>query len=199
MSLIVVGGHSRGVGKTSVVAGLISALPEYRWMAMKISQHDHGMHAGSREWAISEEQDRTGTSDTSRFLAAGAAHAWWVRAAPKCLAAALPAVRERLAGSQNTIVESNSILKFLHPDIYLAVIDPATADFKPSAQEFLPRADAVILQQNHAEATAKREILARRRVFHISPPEYVTSQMVEFVKEKLGKHSLGFHPGASSQ
>src|SRR5690242_3200286 len=127
MSLIVIGGHSRGVGKTSVVAALISALPECRWMAIKISQHDHGVRTASRDWAISEEQDRTGTSDTSRFLAAGAVHAWWVRTAPGCLAAAIPAVREKLAGSQNAIVESNSVLKFLHPDIYLAVIDPATA------------------------------------------------------------------------
>ena len=187
MSLIVVGGHSRGVGKTSVVAGLISALPEYRWLAMKISQHDHGMHSGGRDWAISEEQDPAGSSDTSRFLAAGAAQAWWVRTAPRFLAAAVPAVRERLAGSQNAIVESNSILKFLHPDIYLSVLDPATADFKPSAQEFLPRADAVILHQYHADASAKLDILARRRVFHISPPEYVTSQIVQFVKEKLRK------------
>jgi cobyrinic acid a,c-diamide synthase len=34
MSLIVVGGHSRSVGKTSVVAGLIAALPEFHWSAM---------------------------------------------------------------------------------------------------------------------------------------------------------------------
>jgi hypothetical protein len=187
MSLIVIGGHARGVGKTSVVAALISALPECRWMAMKISQHGHGMRAGSRDWAISEEQDWTGNSDTSRFLAAGAARAFWVRTAPRCLAAAIPAVREKLAGSQNAIVESNSIVKFLHPDIYLAVIDPATLDFKHSAQEFLPRADAVILRQNHAEESARLEILATQRVFHISPPEYVTPEIVEFVKAKLRK------------
>ena len=43
MALIVIGGHSRGVGKTSVVAGLIAALPEYNWMAMKITQYRHGI------------------------------------------------------------------------------------------------------------------------------------------------------------
>ena len=41
MALIVIGGHSRGVGKTSVVSELIAALPEYNWMAMKITQHRH--------------------------------------------------------------------------------------------------------------------------------------------------------------
>ena len=35
MSLIIIGGHSRSVGKTSVVAGLIAALREHRWTAAK--------------------------------------------------------------------------------------------------------------------------------------------------------------------
>ena len=44
------------------------------------------------------------------------------------------------------IVESNSILKFIKPDLYLMILDPATKDFKTYAQEFLDRADAVILR-----------------------------------------------------
>ena len=49
MSLIVIGGHSRSVGKTSVVAGLIAALPEYNWTAMKITQHGHGICSADGE------------------------------------------------------------------------------------------------------------------------------------------------------
>jgi hypothetical protein len=41
MAIIVVGGSNRGVGKTSLVCGLIAALPEYRWTAVKITTHDH--------------------------------------------------------------------------------------------------------------------------------------------------------------
>ena len=83
MALIVIGGHSRNVGKTSVVAGLIAALPEYNWTAFKITQYGHGVcsmdgkpcHCATDDhsWAISEETDRSGDSDSSRFLAAGAA------------------------------------------------------------------------------------------------------------------------------
>ena len=43
MSLVVVGGHSRNIGETSVAAGLIAALPRYNWTAMKITQHGHGI------------------------------------------------------------------------------------------------------------------------------------------------------------
>ena len=171
MALIVIGGHSRSVGKTSVVAGLIAALPEYLWTALKITLYGHGVcsmdgepcHCATDDhsWAIAEELDRSGRSDTSRFLAAGAARAWWVRTEQGRLAEAMPAVRGKLAESENAILESNSILKFLRPDLYLTVLDPATADFKKSAQEFLDRADAVILHQSETTDAAWRQISLR--------------------------------------
>ncbi len=199
MALIVIGGHSRSVGKTSVVAGLIAALPEFNWTALKITQYGHGVcsmdgepcHCATDDhsWAISEELDRSGESDTSRFLAAGAARAWWVRTERGRLAEAMPAVRGKLAESENAIVESNSILKFLRPDLYLTVLDPATADFKKSAQEFLDRADAVVLHQRDALEPQWRETslkpVTRRPMFRISPPPYVTPQIIEFVRRKL--------------
>jgi hypothetical protein len=201
MPLIVIGGHSRSVGKTSVVAGLIAALPEYDWTALKITQYGHGVCSANgapchcatddHSWAISEEKDRSGKSDTSRFLAAGAVRAWWVRTEQGRLAEAMPSVRRKLAESGNVILESNSILKFVRPDLYLTVLDPATADFKKSAQEFLDRADAVILHENAAKPVAWRDLslkpVAGRPLFRISPPEYVTPPIVEFVRQKLTK------------
>ena len=104
------------------------------------------------------------------------------------LAEAMPAVRRKLAESGNVILESNSILKFVRPQLYITVLDPATADFKKSAQEFMGQADAVILHQG-ANQSAWDNIslkpVAKLPVFHISPPEYVTAQIVEFVREKL--------------
>jgi len=199
MAIIIIGGHSRSVGKTSVVAGLIAALPEYNWTAFKITQYGHGVCSADGEpchcatddhsWAISEEQDHSGKSDTSRFLAAGATRALWVRTEQGRLAEAMPAVRRKLAECQNAILESNSILKFVRPDLYLTVLDPGTEDFKKSAQEFMDRADAVILHGSPAQELAWNAIsmkpVARRPLFRISPPEYVTPQIVEFVRIKL--------------
>ncbi len=200
MPVIVIGGHSRNVGKTSVVAGLISALPELHWTALKITQHGHDIAATGEtaatipSWMVSEETDRSGDSDTSRFLAAGAAHAWWVRAQPGSLADAMPRVREILAGAENAIIESNSVLRFLKPDLYLAVLDPQKGDFKASAQEFLNRADAVLL---HARPNAANPAWERlplspigdRPVFVIQPPQYVTPEIVEFVRARLASSS----------
>ncbi len=200
MALVVVGGHSRNVGKTSVVAGLIAALREFHWTAFKITQYGHGVcslngescHCATDDhsWAISEEKDRSGESDTSRFLLAGAERVWWVRTEQGRLAEAMPTVRQRLAEAENVILESNSVLKFVRPDLYLTVLDPANADFKKSAQEFLDRADAVILHRQYdgpAWNNVSLKPVVARPIFAIEPPEYVTPEIVEFVRESLEK------------
>jgi hypothetical protein len=205
MAIVVVGGQSRNVGKTSVVAGLIAALPEFAWAAMKITQDGHGVcsldggscHCATDDhtWAISEEKDRTGKSDTSRFLVAGAARVWWVRTEPGRLAEAVPAIHRRLAESQNVILESNSILKFIRPDVYITVLDPATEDFKRSAQEFLDCADAVILHEHPDPTKFEWEGISLKPVascpiFRIRPPAYVTPEIVEFVRTKITKKTV---------
>jgi len=199
VAIVVVGGHSRSVGKTSVVAGLIASLPEYDWTAFKITQYGHGICSNTgaacdcatddHSWAITEEKSRSGDSDSSRFLAAGALRAWWVRTEQGRLAEAMPAVREKLAQARNAILESNSILKFVKPDIYLTVLDPGTADFKNSAQEFLDRADAVILHEHNGNAWSGVSLkpVSGQPVFRIHPPQYVTEKLISFVKEKIEK------------
>ena len=195
MAIVVIGGHSRSVGKTSVVAGLVSALREFEWTAVKITQYGHGICSangeacdcatGDHSWAVSEERDRSGESDTSRFLVAGAVHALWVRTEQGRLAEAMPALRRRLEGAGNVILESNSILKFLRPDLYLTVLNPSTEDFKNSAREFLDRADAVILHETSvgpAWHSVSMKPVAGHPIFRISPPPYVTAEIVEFVR-----------------
>jgi hypothetical protein len=196
VAIVVVGGHSRSVGKTSVVAGLIAALREFDWTAVKVTQYGHGICSanggpcdcatGDHSWAISEEKNRDGESDTSRFLVAGALRSLWVRTEQGRLAEAMPALRVRLEGARNAIVESNSVLKFMRPDLYLTVLDPGTEDFKNSAREFLDRASAVILH-NDSNGTVWQNVslkpVAARPVFRIAPPPYVTPEIVEFVKD----------------
>jgi hypothetical protein len=200
MSLIVVGGHSRNVGKTSVVVGLIAALREYEWTAAKITQYGHGIcsangkvcHCATSEhsWAISEERDRSGESDTSRFLLAGAAKVLWVRTEQGRLAQAMPALQAKIKDARHVIFESNSVLEFVTPNLYLTVLDPTNADFKKSAREFLDRADAVILHgEGDAEAVWPAASLNRsnikQAIFRIIPPPYTTPEIVDFVRRSV--------------
>jgi len=196
--LIVVGGHSRSVGKTSVVAGLIAALPEFRWTAMKVTQYGHGVCSANGQpcacacddsaWAVTEELDRSGESDSSRFLVSGAARSLWVRTRQGMLAEAMPRIREELASAENSILESNSILRFVNPDLYITVLDPATTDFKLSAQQFLDRADAVVLHQNRndvAWGNVSLKPVAERPNFQVRPPQYVTPELIDFVRSRI--------------
>ena len=205
MALVVVGGHSRSVGKTSLVAGLISALPEFEWTAAKLTQFGHGICSAHGEpcdcapsdldhaFAITEELDGSGNSDTSRFLLAGARKALWVRTQQGRLAEAMPELRRRLAGARNVIVESNSVMQFVRPDIYLSVLDPSTGDFKNSARLFLDRADALIVHANKGNPNWQEVSLkpaSGRPMFRITPPPYCTSEIVGFVRERLAGHRV---------
>ncbi len=80
-------------------------------------------------------------------------------------------------------------MRFLRPDLYITVLDAATADFKTSAQEFLDRADAVVLH-DAADQVAWTNVslkpVADKPMFRIRPPQYVTPELVEFVRQKLG-------------
>jgi hypothetical protein len=201
MAVVVVGGHSRNVGKTSVVAGLISALRDMHWTAIKITQYGHGICSADggacdcatddHSWAITEESDQSGESDSSRFLLAGAERSWWVRTQQGRLAEAMPQLRAKLTG--NVILESNSVMKFLRPDVYLAVLDCSTEDFKRTALEFLDRADAILMHEGPETPQWKGvslKLIEGKPTFRIVPPDYVPSGVAEFVKSKITKSEL---------
>ena len=59
MAIVVIGGHSRNIGKTSVVCALISALPARRWTAIKITQFGHGVCSANGEPCDCETADHT--------------------------------------------------------------------------------------------------------------------------------------------
>ena len=207
MAIVVVGGHSRNIGKTSVVAGLIAALPRARWTAFKITQYGHGFctadgapcdcQTDDHTLAISAERASplttggTGT-DSARYLAAGAERSLWVRTRQGMLAEAMPRVRKELevcqADGGNAIVESNSILQFLKPDLYLSVLDAATADFKESARRYLDRADAVLVVERALlpqwQGVSLRLVEGKPH-FLVTGPTYLSPQVIDFVRARL--------------
>ncbi|MGA2098481.1 MAG: hypothetical protein ABSH39_19470 [Candidatus Acidiferrum sp.] len=171
--VIVVGGHTRSIGKTQLVCDIISAFPQAQWIAGKITQYGHGVcaqngnncdcapdeHITAIEW---ESMPQSGT-DSARFLAAGAKRSLWLRTKQGFLAEGLPQLRRALQEIfpetnpefSALILESNSLMQFLKPSLYFAVIDPSREDFKDSARAALDRADALVFRgsMNSAAAT----------------------------------------------
>ncbi len=162
--VIVVGGHTRSIGKTQLVCDVIAAFRQANWIAGKITQYGHGVCAQNGEncdcapdehvCAISWETQADSGTDSARFLAAGARRSFWLRTKQGFLAEGLPllraALQEKVGEAREAlpplIVESNSLLQFLRPSLYFAVVDPAKEDFKDSARVALDRADALVLR-----------------------------------------------------
>ena len=196
--LVVVGGHSRNIGKTSVAAGIIAALPDARWTAMKITQHGHGICSAAgapcdcaieydHPYAVSEEVDPATGTDSARFLAAGAQRSFWLRTAVGQLGHAVPVIRDILGSSENAMIESNSLLQFLIPDLYLVVLDLAVADFKDSALRYLDRADAVVVvrEQRNAWTHVAPRLWQSKPRFAAAPPAYRNDDLTAFVAARL--------------
>jgi hypothetical protein len=180
--VIIVGGHTRTIGKTQLVCDIIAAFPGTRWIAGKITQYGHGVCAQNGHdcdcapdehiCAISWEHSAANGTDSSRFLAAGAHRSFWLRTKQGFLAEGLPILRQALgrqaideisapeSEARNSvhhehtpkptalIIESNSLMQFIKPTLFFAVLDPTKEDFKDSARAALDRADALVIRGN---------------------------------------------------
>lgn len=184
--VLVIGGHTRSIGKTQLVCDVVRAFPKVAWTAGKITQYGHGVcaqnghdcdcapdeHISAFNW---ESHPQSGT-DSARFLAAGARRSFWLRTKQGFLAEGLPLMRNALSATGHTslnsqaagdahadpedhpsalILESNSLLQFLKPSLYFAVVDPSRGDFKDSARAALDRADAIVLRGPMNPASAE--------------------------------------------
>lgn len=198
--LVVVGGHARNIGKTSVVAGLIRRLRDRRWTALKITQYGHGVcanhtgtaacgcePAGGEEFALSEEYEAGGT-DSGRFLAAGAERSFWLRVPSGELPRAAGMVKKILAQGENAIVESGSVVELVAPDVFLMVLDFSCQEFKASSLRFMDRADGFVVIDRGINAPLWEEVARGmwdgKPRFLVKPPRYVTAEVVDFVRSK---------------
>jgi hypothetical protein len=170
--IVLVGGQARKVGKSSVVAGLIAALPECAWTAIKVTHHKHG------QWGMTEEHSPTST-DTGRFLAAGARRSFWIRARQDQMARVVDQVRRLADESAHIVIESNALAEFIQADLTLMVLDGGNAEYKPGARRLIERADALIV------AGALPAGFHGLRYFPVEPPQYVTEAIAAFVRGRL--------------
>jgi hypothetical protein len=200
--LIVVGGHSRNIGKTSVVCGIIRGLPEWNWTAIKITQYGHGVcsHEGEpcecadprHPVAFSGEHGAAPKTDSGRFLAAGARRAFWVRTAAGSLAEAMPRLRRIVNQAENAVIESNSLLQFMRPDLYLMTVDGGVADFKTTSRRFLDRADALIVTSGMPLAWpgVSASLYGSKPRFFAPAPLYEDPCLIETIRRRALKSSV---------
>lgn len=173
MAVIVVGGQCSKVGKTAVVCALIAAMPGRRWTAIKISCHGHDLNAP----LFSIEQGASDTTDTGRYLAAGAERAILISGS---IADELPRLWDEIAAAEMMLIESNRILEFIEPDIFLLVVDPNRSDFKESARRWLETSDALLIRSG-----VRDDLAPGIPRFSIAPGDWAPIALITSLEKKL--------------
>jgi hypothetical protein len=202
---VVIGGQCHKVGKTALVVDLIKAFPKFQWAAVKITPYvESGCPIrGSRcacgpaehTFAIRREKNRDGSADSCRFLAAGAEKSIWLQTKSGKLKDALPSLISEIGDVENVIIESNAILRFWKPDLFLLVLEPANPDFKNSARKVSRHADAFVFrspQVGYSYPNDKQIPKSGRPKFFQPLGAAFTGDMQKFVRQRfrrVGHHS----------
>jgi hypothetical protein len=173
--LLVVGGHSRRVGKTRLIEAVLRAHAHEDWTAIKISAHRHAPE-GTSVPPVEESFARSYSTQTGRFLLAGGRRAFLVRAPEPSMPEAVALVTALRSAGSHVIVESNRIARHLLPDLLLFVVDPFNADWKQSAAACLAKADAIVSEYEVQHATRVRDLIPPRA---IDQPLFMTGDPFE--------------------
>jgi hypothetical protein len=201
MAIIVVGGGGRGAGKTALVCGLMRALPEIPWTAVKITTHEHGRERGQDKTTPIWEETAPGEgTDTARYLSAGARRALLVTAGEDALGPIVEQILEehsRVPGVINIdakkvgtekagairagiIIESNSVLRHLRPDVCFCAATSPWAEQKASFDLLMEHVDATV------ELAAHDHIIEAEKItFRLASLEQVSPTMLDWLRERL--------------
>jgi len=156
---LVVGGHSRSVGKTALAVALVRALGPRPVATVKVSAHRHG----GGHLAIEEDAEPTLATSTGRCLAAGAARAFLCRCPDGHLHEVAALVRVLASGGYDVVVESNRMAPLVAADLTLFVASSSTPDWKASSDLCLARADALVLAPGSLVSPRVRGAVEMRR------------------------------------
>jgi hypothetical protein len=187
MAAVILSGSGRGAGKTAVGCALISAIPEYSWIAVKMSPHVHGLSSG-----LSEERESNSPKDTGRYLRAGAIGAFFI-SAPQPSSVEQPdhlrQVAQQAAEATAWMVESGRVdegvlAQVAGPVVQLAILAGSVETWKPSLSSRLASMDAFVLTGGLLPERFPQR-LPSKPIFHLPEGVWVSQDLVAFVRKSL--------------
>jgi len=152
MKIITVSGASSGTGKTCIASEILNHLKD--WSAIKVTVTHAGPCPAGRNCGVcgklkSEYSIITDSGilnekgkDTSRLKTAGARKVVWLRARPGGLKTGLKKALALLKDAKGVVIESNSALKYIKPDIAI-FIKQEQGIAKKSAKDAIRKADLI--------------------------------------------------------
>jgi len=169
--IIGIGGAHSGAGKTAYASLLFQRLKG--WGAIKYTKTDIYCSLIDEHNVLLTEG-----KDTRRMLDAGAERVLWVKSPVSELRELLTLAIERLSDLKGIIVEGNSAIEFLVPDIIIFIFGSNSEKLKESAKGVLGKADVVLYEEGRPggvpeKAQCFEKSVARNEEFLISIAEMV--------------------------
>ena len=152
--IIGIGGSHSGAGKTSVASLILKTVKG--WGAIKYTKTSLYCSIVDDLAVISQEG-----KDTKKLLDAGAEKVLWVQSTYSELEAVLPIAVGMMSHLHGIVVEGNSAVEIIKPDITIFVAG-AEGTVKNSAEKILRMADIVIFQSKHPPETPPGAVLFER-------------------------------------
>lgn len=180
MATIVVAGNGKSVGKTTLLCGLIAALAERQWTAIKITNH-----AYDKPDVVWEEPRAGEATDTERYLAAGARRALLISATN--LELGDEKVRAALVTDRDVLIESNRVLEWVKADVCLAIVGEEREGEKASFAEAKRRADAFVAAPGGEVESAE---IRDRPVFEIADFSRISQELIGWIRDRLNSSEL---------
>jgi molybdopterin-guanine dinucleotide biosynthesis protein len=165
--VVAVSGFSSNVGKTTLVCELLHRLPG--WEAIKLTRgHYRSCGRDPEGCCVSDlirdepvirsgrEANYQAGKDTGRFWDAGAANVHWVIVTDNQVERGIKAALARVKNA-GVLVEGNSLLDFVAPDLAVLCARADGGNVKPSARRALKKSDVVYLSSIDADGFDARK------------------------------------------
>jgi len=145
--VIGIGGSHSKTGKTTLATTLLSRLKG--WGAIKYTKTAIYSSIVEDKEVLSVKD-----KDTGRLLESGASAVLWVQSPASGLGEVLPLAIERLSNLEGIIIEGNSAIEFLRPDIIIFISGKDSSRIKESGKRIRDMAD-IVYDRGKKEITIK--------------------------------------------
>ena len=152
--IIGIGGAHSGAGKTTIASLILKRLKG--WGAIKYTKTSLYCSITDDIEILSEKG-----KDTKRLLDSGAEKVLWIQSSFSELGEVLPMAVEMLSHLKGVLIEGNSAIEILKPDIVI-FISGAEGKIKKGAEKILKMADVVIFDKEPPQGIPKNAKRFRR-------------------------------------
>lgn len=157
MFVVLIGGSYSGCGKTTLGEGLLRKLGK-GWAVIKYTRTGFYSTLISNEEVLLSEG-----KDTARYLRAGAEEVLWLQSPPENLSEMIPLALERLSHYRGIIIEGNSPIEFLSPDV-VVFVDGYERPPKTSSDKVRRVAHMIVKQDKMDEGIEKTAEFINQRL-----------------------------------